>query len=631
MNDLEEFLEYLENENLIEYFIRLFENNIKTKEQRKILYDFILELTNISSQIDSTEIERVSIEFLLDFYEKKVSHKERKELGEFYTPNKTIESILDNTGYISTNEIGNKKIIDLSCGSGSFLIEAILRLIRYFLFKFKKDRISDLSSEEEKEIINSIKENIYGVDINPISCILSLINIHYIVFDIYKQIKKVEYYQLPVFNIVNENALTLTHGEKYDFVVGNPPYLFIRDIPPEQRDIIERGDFKTNKGQYDYYQIFIELGIKILKEKGTLGYIVPDSLLVLSNRRDIRKYIYNSGKIQKIIHTGPKFEDPVVSNVIIIFQKEENQNIREKNLIKIELPVSKQFKGNEFPQKHIEYWDYKFLISLNERDFSIVEHLTNNFIKLKDVNKIEGFKISISRGVELAKTGEIVYCKRCELYYPVPKKHLLCPECRSQLKPDNIEKIIYDERPNRNDGEIKSFVSSINRYQIKENSFIDLGKDGINYKDLDVYNDRIIIRQLNQDGLICATYDKEISITSQSFYNLKIRESVISEFNHFYLLGLINSKLLSFYFIKSFGSYKKLFPRILIENIKVLPIKMPKSTEEKQIAHKIEKNVQTLLKTLNRDIENQIDSLVFELYQIKQEDREYILNAMENK
>jgi len=628
---MREFLDYLINENLMEYFIDHFKKNIKTKEQHKFLVDFVLELTEISGKLETFEIEEQPIDFLLDFYERKVSHEARKELGEFYTPTKIVEKILNNTGYLSSNNIENKKIIDLSCGSGSFVIEAILRLVRCHLLKYGKKEISELTSGEGREIIESIKENIHGVDINPISCILCLINIHYIVFDIYKQIRKDEYYKLPVFTILNKNALTLPHEEGYDFVVGNPPYLFIRDITQENRKIIEEGDFKTNKGQYDYYQIFIELGIKQLKDKGLLGYIVPDSLLVLSNRRAIRKYIYNSGKIQKIIHTGPKFDDPVVSNVIIIVQKERDLEKREKNLIKIELPVSEPFKGNEFPQKNIEHWDYKFLISLNERDFSIVEHLNNNFTKLKDVNKLEGFKISISRGVELAKTGEIIYCKRCELYYPVPKKHLLCPECRSQLSTDDIEKIVHDERPSDNKDEIKPFVSSINRYQIKERKSIDLSKAGINYKDLDIYDDRIIIRQLSQDGLICATYDEDVSLTSQSFYNLKIRATSVSEFNHFYFLGLINSKLLSFYFRKSFGSYKKLFPRILIEKIKVLPIKIPKSDEEKHIARKIRENVILLLSKLDKEIENQIDSYVFDLYEIKHEDREYILNAMKNK
>jgi len=284
----------------------------------------------------------------------------------------------------------------------------------------------------------------------------------------------------------------------------------------------------------------------------------------------------------------------------------------------------------------LKKWGFRFLIHLNDADISIIEHLNNEFPRLKDLNQRKGFKISLSRGVELAKTGEIIFCKACELYFPVPKKHLLCPECKSQLEIKHIEKIIHDSIPNDKENDFKKFLFSINRYRIKENRYIDMGKEGINYKNLEFYEDRIIIRQLSQNNLICATYDTNLSLTSQSFYNLKIVQSPIAEFDHSYLLGVINSKLLSYFFIKCFGSYKKLFPRILIEKIKNLPIKVPESNEEKHIAFKISKNVKDLLsiKDVNSDLfrktQDNVDSLIFDLYQISKEKRKYIMNFIEN-
>ncbi|MCJ7648417.1 MAG: hypothetical protein MUP85_07375, partial [Candidatus Lokiarchaeota archaeon] len=132
--------------------------------------------------------------------------------------------------------------------------------------------------------------------------------------------------------------------------------------------------------------------------------------------------------------------------------------------------------------------------------------------------------------------------------------------------------------------------------------------------------DRIIIRQLNQNKLICATYGSN-SYTSQSFYNLKIIKSDLEEFNNYYLLGLINSRLLSYYYNKSFGSYKKLFPRILIEKIRNLPIKVPQTEFEKKISLEIINLVKQVLMTPDFiiELEKQLDSLVFELYQISEE------------
>ncbi|MHA1292619.1 MAG: hypothetical protein ACTSQJ_08140, partial [Promethearchaeota archaeon] len=97
-----------------------------------------------------------------------------------------------------------------------------------------------------------------------------------------------------------------------------------------------------------------------------------------------------------------------------------------------------------------------------------------------------------------------------------------------------------------------------------------------------------------------------------------------------------NSKLLSYYFIKSFGSYKKLFPRILIEKINILPIKIPESNTEREFAQKIIELTKNLLKNNFQEknkieqIQNEIDSYIFNLYQINYEDRNYIVNYMKS-
>jgi hypothetical protein len=119
-------------------------------------------------------------------------------------------------------------------------------------------------------------------------------------------------------------------------------------------------------------------------------------------------------------------------------------------------------------------------------------------------------------------------------------------------------------------------------------------------------------------------------LTSQSFYNLSIKNSPILEFNHYFLLGLFNSSLFSYFFIKSFGSYKKLFPRILIEKIYDFPIKVPISKKEKEDGKKIIETVKLILYTSGEldHLQGTIDSLVFKLYQISESNQKYILNYM---
>ncbi|MFW9987420.1 MAG: N-6 DNA methylase, partial [Candidatus Odinarchaeota archaeon] len=574
-------------------------------------------------------IKNLEIDIISALYEYILSYKKKKKLGEFYTPISVVNYILDATRYNHLNEIEDKKIIDISCGCGSFIIYAIRKLVRKYLEILERGKISELTPEEAKTIINKVKSNIFGIDINPIACILCQINIQFQLYELFEVVRKSDSaYHFPKFNIKNGNALTMDHAEKYDFVIGNPPYLFIRDIPLDQRQIIENLDFVTNEGQYDYYQIFLELGIIFLKPHGILGYIVPDSLLALSNRSIIRKYIYNNTKIKEIYHTGPKFNDPIVSNIIIILEKESNVIERNKNQIIIKATGEYEKK---IPQVMIEKWSYKFLIHLNKIDFSIIEHLTTNFLEIKDLNTMDEFKYSLSRGVELTKAGEVIYCEKCKKYFPIPKSLLKCHECNSPLNKRRIEIIIFADPPKDSlNDKYELYLYSIKRYQKMKYKYIDTSKVGINYKDLSNYQERIIIRQINQDNMICATYDQNLSLTSQSFYNLKIKNSPISEFNHFYLLGIINSMLLSYFFIKSFGSYKKLFPRILIEKIELFPIIIPDSDRLKQKAKKIIELVKRILNNFEEieSLQKKVDNLVFDLYEISEVNRKYILDYM---
>jgi len=330
------FIEYLKEEQIFEKLIQIYKDNLKNEKEKKFLKAIIEKVYNFEQyENDSGNDEKSDLFHSTTFgkiYESSLAHNERKALGEFYTPSSIVKHIFSSVGYDKKFAIENKKLIDISSGSGSFINQAILNLVDHFKIIYNLEDFSEITIKEAKNIILKIKENIVGIDINPIACILCQINIHYTIFELYKIIKKDEQeYKLPLFNIKNFNALLLTDKDKYDFVIGNPPYLFIRDITDEDKKLIQKRDFKSSNGQYDYYQIFIELGIELLKEGGVLGYIVPDSLLALSNSSDLRRYIYNNTLIKEIYHTGPKFNEPVVSNIIIILEKDGNLEKREKN------------------------------------------------------------------------------------------------------------------------------------------------------------------------------------------------------------------------------------------------------------------------------------------------------------
>jgi len=634
---MSDFQKFLTDKGILSNLITRYGIDLKDKEINDFIHNVVEHLTKIDSKKFNPNKEKDDLKYELDFiaeyYEKIVPHSQRKTKGEFFTPIQIVDYILKSVGYTDQHEIEYKKLIDLSCGSGSFLIRAVNILTKKLIAHSNSKENSKTFPKQAEQIINKVKDNISGIDINPIACVLCQINIYFTLFKLIKIIiKNNKDYDVPKFNIFNKDTLQLNFNTKYDYVVGNPPYLFIRAISQEYRNFIEKLPLETNKGQYDYYQIFIELGVKLLKKNGVLGYIIPDSLLALSNRRILRKYIYDSTKIMEIYHSGPQFDKPVVSNIILTLEKESDERKRKNNQIKIKFPLTRSQADNTILQNLIEHWDYEFLINLNQRDIEILDHLNSNFLKLSDLMSDTRFSISLKRGVEIGKDGYVIYCETCQIYQPLPKKHLVCKTCGSLLNEKFIDNMILESIPEGHQEEFQPFLYSMNRYSANIFKYIRLGMKGINYKGVDTFNNRIVIRQVSQENLICATYNED-AWTSQSIYNLEIIRTPVLEFNHYYLLGLINSHLLSYYFLKSFGSYKIFFPRILIEKLKNLPIKVPQSIVEKELAKDIQEKVLKILQIIQKNsleaknLAKQVEIIVQKLYKIPQTDFQYIIKS----
>ena len=92
-------------------------------------------------------------------------------------------------------------------------------------------------------------------------------------------------------------------------------------------------------------------------------------------------------------------------------------------------------------QNLIELWDFEFLINLNENDIRILDYLNTNFPKLEDLIESPDFNIRLSRGVELGKEGEVIFCAICQKYYPLPNIKLKCPDpiCNLRFSIDKFE------------------------------------------------------------------------------------------------------------------------------------------------------------------------------------------------
>jgi len=168
-------------------------------------------------------------DLLGDLYQNYFSPEIRKALGEFYTPPSISRYIIDSIDY--SNNVGNKRLIDDSCGSGTFLVEALNRY---------KDEIASGSTpvdwgEELKNLCE--KSRIVGLDIHPFAVVLAQIRFMIEILPEYKkgvQQSDLVLRRLPIYrtdSLIDESKITesvqttLTtsfEGDTIDFTMPLP-------------------------------------------------------------------------------------------------------------------------------------------------------------------------------------------------------------------------------------------------------------------------------------------------------------------------------------------------------------------------------------------------------------------------
>jgi len=78
--------------------------------------------------------------------------------------------------------------------------------------------------------------------------------------------------------------------EKYDFVVGNPPYVPITELSEEEKTLY-RGRFSTAQGRFDLYLLFFEQALRRLKTHGRLVFITPEKFLYVDSAVPLRRLL----------------------------------------------------------------------------------------------------------------------------------------------------------------------------------------------------------------------------------------------------------------------------------------------------------------------------------------------------
>ncbi|MFX1517454.1 MAG: TaqI-like C-terminal specificity domain-containing protein, partial [Promethearchaeota archaeon] len=259
-----------------------------------------------------------------------------------------------------------------------------------------------------------------------------------------------------------------------------------------------------------------------------------------------------------------------------------------------------------------------------------------------------GDLVTNARGVELNKIGKVVQCSSCGWWSPPPSqfnsrgvKAKLCtnPECHEEVTQlDKTDFIIFDN-PHQSERDKPIILGQqVQRYCIKNHKYIDPTRIGIKYKDPALYQGPKLLLRKTGYGIKTAI-DYSNRWVNQVIYIFKLKKSTSVPLE--YIMGVLNSSLIHRYFFIRFADpYRRDFPHFTQKKFLHLPIRIPNTDRELDLAKQVAKDAKTLqcicqkryslmnqksseknLKVTNLDeniqeLEKNIDKLVFTLYEI---------------
>ena len=235
-----------------------------------------------------------------------------KEKCQVFTPENYVSELLDSINY-KTNILG-KKVLENSCGDGNILKKIVQRYIE----DGRKKALSKI------EIAKGLEREIYGIEIDKEQykkCLLELNQI-------------LETNSLPPikWKIYNKDYLRWKCIERFDYIIGNPPYITYKELTTDERFFLKKSFISCKQGKFDYCYAFIEKSYLSLSTSGKMSYLIPNSIFKTVFGKKLRELILPSLVEIKDYTNNNIFKEALVKSAIIVINaKNKNKNVTYKD------------------------------------------------------------------------------------------------------------------------------------------------------------------------------------------------------------------------------------------------------------------------------------------------------------
>ena len=381
----------------------------------------------------------------------------------------------------------------------------------------------------------------------------------------------------------------------FDIVIGNPPYgVSIKD---DYRKAVVTS--WGNVPDYEIYYYFIVLAAPLLKEKGIMSYIIPNTFLFNTFAKHFREMLVEKWNVLEILDCTkfPIFESAVVRNAINLFQKdsEGSKQVGYRNTANVT-------SFSDLLEREREFMTVESLLTMNQ-NWGLAFCLGANDIKV--INQISSSIDSICNHYDVSQG-----------YIPYRKSDLIKIYGKEEGERIVKERLWHSLQPLDNTYIQEIYGRDITKYSYHSTGeYVKYGKHLACYVDLKFFNSsRLLVREITNPQIIACLLD-ELFVNDPQLISVIVRDE---RYSLEFLWGILNSKLATYYhFHHSPKATKGAFPKILVQDIKGFPLPIA-SDEQISSLGKVSKKVLTKKKSnLSTDtsaLENQIDFLVYHLY-----------------
>ncbi len=318
----------LQNNNLLLNFDKIFKDSklvVDFFQQYNLLQVRDSTLKQINQILQAYNFKSIEDNFLGKLYQYLSSQNYRKKSGKFYTPVAVINFILEETiANISIIDNPYIKILDPACGSGDFLVKIYNLLYEKYLNNLEQLQLLYPEKKWSKDMIHQhiLTNNLYAVDLDSIALALTALNL----------INKNSSNLAVELNLYQQDMLKTEFNEKFDFIIGNPPYIGHKQVDKDYKRWL-RDNYQVYVDKADLSYCFLERGVKLLKEEGELMLISSRYFLEAATAKKLRTFLQDNTDILFLLdfYGLQVFDDAIINSVIIRLRAKS----KVKNLLEI--------------------------------------------------------------------------------------------------------------------------------------------------------------------------------------------------------------------------------------------------------------------------------------------------------